>query len=193
MKKIFILSVLVATVVCLAGFGIYIARGLSLQNALLTNHVRLLEKNIDALNGTLRQYQESEKQRLRDEATALNYLKWKFILKDQVSQARDRLTAKSTGMKDVKKDKDLANLIYYNLGLSCILAADFSSAISAFEQAIKYNPKDADSYYDLGLLYSVFSKDQNKAVGYFNRYLELVPKGIKSDDVKERIETLKNK
>ncbi|MDD5653432.1 MAG: tetratricopeptide repeat protein [Candidatus Omnitrophica bacterium] len=137
-------------------------------------------------------------QALREEAakfqnSALNYLEWQFVLKEQVSQASNRLRQRINQVREVKKDRQMLNLLYYNLGLNDTMAVNFDGAIKAFEEAVDLDPKDADSFYNLGLLYSAFRQSPSKAVRYYEQYLKLVPKGAKPDEVRERIEILKGR
>jgi tetratricopeptide (TPR) repeat protein len=164
-----------------------------LQNAGLKNSIAVLEKSLGYLDENLKKYKEVKKEEERYEKGVLDYLQWQFALRDQVNQAKQRLQDKINKIKDLKKDKSLLNLLYYNLGLSFTLAVDFGSAISAFEEAARFDPKDADSCYNLGLLYSTYSRDMNKALKYYKRYLELVPEGTKKEEVKERVKTLEKK
>lgn len=192
MKKRFILYVLIIAWVSLFGFGFYLVKGISAQNIKLNDHIKLLEKNVVSLNETLAQYQRSGHAREKSDAEALDYLRWRFVLKDQVDAANKRLKARTVEINTMKKDKSEANLTYYSLGLSCVLASDFEGAIGAFEEALKYDPKDAQSCYNLGLLYSTYRSDPKNAVKYYEKYIALIPKGDKSEEVKERIDLLKN-
>jgi tetratricopeptide (TPR) repeat protein len=121
---------------------------------------------------------------------ALSYLEWKFLLKDQVSGAQRRLLSRIDSIANIKKDKQLLNLLYYTLGLSCTLSADFDAAIKDFQQAVNFDPKDAESFYNLGLISSAYRQTSRNAAGYYKKYLELVPKGPKADEVRERIKVL---
>ena len=73
------------------------------------------------------------------------------------------------------------------------MAVDFKQAIGAYELAVKFNPEDAESYYNLGLLYSTYRQSPKKAIKYYNKYLEFAPKGDKVEAVRERIVTLEGK
>lgn len=47
--------------------------------------------------------------------------------------------------------KDLRQAAYYNLGNSFFKQEDYKSAISAYEEALKFDPKDKDAQYNLDL------------------------------------------
>lgn len=129
----------------------------------------------------------------QSEKDAVDFLEWQFVLRDQVSEAKANLSDRIAKLKDINKDKDLLALLYYNLGLNYTLAVDYPRAIVAFEEALKLDPKDSASAYNLGLLYSVYQKDTDKAVKYYRKYLELSPSASKADDVKARIASLSKK
>ncbi|MDD5595509.1 MAG: tetratricopeptide repeat protein [Candidatus Omnitrophica bacterium] len=158
-----------------------------IQNLKLKNSLAAVEEKAKILSEENKRYEDFKREEIKFQDNALSYMEWQFVLKEQVSRAAKLLQEKINQVKDVKKDKELLNLLYYNLGLNNTLAVNFDAAIKAFEQAVDLEPKDADSYYNLGLLYSTYQQNPRKAVKYYGDYLKLVPKGAKSDEVKERI------
>jgi len=157
------------------------------DNQRLKGLLLLSDKKSVSLDNELRQVYSS-----RDNHSAvLDYLEWQFVLKEQVSDAGNRLRSRINKIRDLKKDKELSGLLYYNLGLNYVLAADFNSAIRSFEQAIGLQPKDAESYYMLGLLYSTYRQDTKKALRYYEKYLQLAgTKSPRAREVEERIEAM---
>ena len=169
-------------IICLLFIAIWV------QNVRLQNKLFISEQTLKGLNDDVQKFTSEKNQQ---EEGALDYLEWKYVLKDQVSGAKQRLSKQINSIKDLKKNKELASLLYYNLGLTYTLAVDFNSAIKAFEEAISINSKDADSYYNLGLLYSTYRQKPGKAVSYYKKYLEFVPvKSATAGEVKERIKLL---
>jgi len=148
------------------------------------------ERNMVNYKDNASRYQEFKEERERWQESTLDYLGWQFVLKDQVALAGERLSDNIKQMKDLKKNKDLINLLYYNLGLNYTLAMDFEPAIRAYEDALRYEPRDFQSCYNLGLLYSTYRKNAAKAVQYYKKYLELVPKSPLVKDVEARILSL---
>jgi tetratricopeptide (TPR) repeat protein len=126
----------------------------------------------------------------QNEKQALDFLEWQFVLKEQVKAAGADLSERIAKLKDRGADKGLQALLYYNLGLNYFLAVDYQRAINAFEEALKLDPKDAASAYNLGLLYSVYGNDPQKAVACYRKYLELSPSAQNAESVKERIASL---
>jgi tetratricopeptide (TPR) repeat protein len=123
----------------------------------------------------------------------LSVLQWQYMLKDQVNQAGQQLLDRVDKAAAAKKDPALLNLLYYNLGLSYTMAVDFDRAIIAFEEAVKYNPHDAQSCYNLGLLYSINAKDADKAAMYYMEYLQQAPSASNAEEVRGKIKALEKK
>ncbi|MCX5697206.1 MAG: tetratricopeptide repeat protein [Candidatus Omnitrophica bacterium] len=161
-----------------------------MQNIRLKQYAGSIEQKLKATNSQLNEYRQGSNVRERLEQNSLDYLEWQFVLKEQVNGARQRLSTQISRINDLKKNKELTSLLYYTLGLSNTLATDFNAAIRSFEEAVKFEPKDAESYYNLGLLSSVSRKGGHKAAGYYKKYLGLVPNGPKSKEVQGRIKTL---
>ena len=165
--------------------------GSHMQNARLEESLSLAEQTLKSAYEEMNDYRQVKNREEKLEQKSLDYLEWQFVLKEQVSDARGRLSTQINKIRGVKKDKALVNLLYYTLGLSDTLATDFNAAVQSFEEAVKFDPKDAESYYNLGLLSSVSRQNRHKAVMYYKKYLELAPEGPKSREVKERIGILK--
>ncbi len=196
MKKnnllILVALLLVITWIVAAVMGFIFVK-VRLENIKLKNTAAVLEKSIGYLDQNLKKYRETWEEEERYEKGALDYLQWQFALRDQVNQANQRIRAQIRKMSDLRKDKALISLLYYNLGLSFTLSVDFGQAIAAFEEALKYDPRDADSCYNLGLLHSAYTRDNNKALRYYKRYLEYAPEGSKKDEVRQMVDNLEKK
>lgn len=80
--------------------------------------------------------------------------------------------------------------IHYNLAVEYLKSADYWDAAQEFSLAIKLNPQDAYSYYNLGILYDSFLNDKQLALIYYNKYLELNPEADDSELVKGWINSL---
>lgn len=126
----------------------------------------------------------------RRESKAAEFLQWRYLLQEEVAQANNNFLAKIDKLLAAKPDAELLNLLYYNLGLGNTLAANFDLALEAFEKAVKYDVRDADSYYCLGLLYSAYKKDNKKAINAYKNYLAFAPSASKADEVRQRIKAL---
>lgn len=164
-----------------------------IQNLKLKDSTAALEKRLADLSRTIDKYEEYRKKEEQAQKKALDFLQWQFVLKDQVAQANQRLGDKVNKIKNLNTDKALLNLLYYNLGLSFTLSVDFESAVGAFEDALRFDPNDEQTCYNLGLLYATNNANIDKAVKYYKRYLELAPKGAKTDEVKQMINILEKR
>ena len=65
-------------------------------------------------------------------------------------------------------------------------------AIEALQRSIKQNPKGADSYYQLGLVYMKTPATMADSVTQFEKYLQLAPKGEYSATAKELVAITKS-
>ncbi len=151
----------------------------------------ILERNMINYKDNAKRYQEFKAETERWKESALDYLQWQFVLKEQVSQAGERLAENIKLAQKLKNNKELNGLLYYNLGLNYSLAMDFESAIRAYEEALRFNPNDFQSCYNLGVLYSTCRKDVATAVKYYERYLKLAPFNSLAEEVQARIDRLK--
>lgn len=149
-----------------------------------------LEKNIYLLNENLLKFQERGNGISGAQNDAADYLKWKFVLKEQIDQTAQIFTDKASALKNAGKDKQLAALLYYNLGLAQTMGTNFGPAIEAFEESIALDPRLGYSYYNLGILYSTYIGNLPKAVSFYKKYLEVFPKGLYAGVVTERIKQL---
>jgi tetratricopeptide (TPR) repeat protein len=162
----------------------------NIENQKLKNLSFLFEKKSKLAEEELTSLRKSES----SESQALDYLQWRFILREQVYDAGNRIRSQINAIKDLKKNRELSSLLYYNLGLNCFLAGDFKSAITAFEEAVNLNPKDTESYYNLGLLYSTYSQNYKKAINFYKKYLEFASANSpKAKEIKERLAALEKK
>ena len=81
--------------------------------------------------------------------------------------------------------------LYNNLGWLYTEKKKFKEAEKAYLEAIKLDPKYANAYYNLGLLYDLHLKDELGAIECFERYVEL--KGERSSAVKKRLAEIRQR
>lgn len=184
-----IIRLFIVSWLALALFG-FLYVNACIQNYKLKRSLSFFKRASDSLRSDLT---EANKDKDAKGAAALNFLEWQYVIKDQVAYANQQLLDSVNKIKDLNQDKNMLDLLYYNLGLNYTLGVDFDKAIGAFEEALRYNPEDAYSYYNLGLLYSGYKGDSKKAAKNYRRYLEILPSGPKAKDVKERVQQLEKK
>ncbi len=165
---------------------------LKIQNLWLKDIIKNSEYSFTSNNQLLNEYKNSHSKETISGEKAVEYFEWQFVLKEQVKSASERLSSSIKLVSLEKNKNEVANLLYYNLGLAKMMVLDFNGAAHSFEAALKYNNKDAQSYYNLALLYSVYFRNLRKAVEYYNRYLRIIPDGLEKDLIKERVGELNN-
>jgi tetratricopeptide (TPR) repeat protein len=63
-------------------------------------------------------------------------------------------------------------------------------AIDEYEKALRLNPQDADTHYNLAIIYDEVSKNPKRAIEHYQKYLELKPDAADIDEVKDWITRL---
>jgi len=92
----------------------------------------------------------------------------------------------SLANENKKLIKETADM-HFNLGLFYFGAQEYKRALPEFERGIKINPQDAEAYYHAGYIYAEHLMNRNKAIEYFNKYLQLSPRGTHSAWVEQYI------
>jgi tetratricopeptide (TPR) repeat protein len=65
--------------------------------------------------------------------------------------------------------------LHYNLGVMSAQQGEYAKAVSEFEKVLQLKPDDAETHYNLGVIFSEHLNDRKKAVAHFKRYLALAP------------------
>jgi tetratricopeptide (TPR) repeat protein len=73
--------------------------------------------------------------------------------------------------------------MHYNLGNLCFSQRKYEQAIAEYNQALGL----PESHYNLGIIYSEYLKDNQKAVEHFRQYLNLEPSAAESKKIEEQI------
>jgi len=81
-------------------------------------------------------------------------------------------------------------LLHYNLGVSLTKEKSYEMAIDEYERALKLDPKDADSHYNLAIIYDEYRKNPKRAIEHYKQYLQLRPEAADIDEVKDWISRL---
>lgn len=80
---------------------------------------------------------------------------------------------------------------HYNGGVIAYKSKKWRSAMREFQRALEKDPLDADSHYNLAVIYDVVIKDRLKAIEHYKRYLELNPEAPDAVKVKNYIADLR--
>lgn len=65
--------------------------------------------------------------------------------------------------------------IYYKLGVHYMNIDELNRAIEAYTKATQLNPNDADSFYNLGYIFTVKVKDYHEALDYYSKSIKANP------------------
>ena len=76
---------------------------------------------------------------------------------------------------------------YYNLGNLLSDSGQQKIAIEQYEKALKLNPADAWSHYNLAVLYDYYMNDRDKSLYHYKKYLGLEPIKEELSKVRERV------
>ncbi|MBU1998644.1 MAG: tetratricopeptide repeat protein [Candidatus Omnitrophota bacterium] len=81
--------------------------------------------------------------------------------------------------------------IYYNLALEYLRNNQYKLASDAFFRVITLNPKDAEAYYNLGVLAESYFNDKKQAMNFYAKYIEFTAGKEEQAEVKLWIKRLK--
>lgn len=84
-------------------------------------------------------------------------------------------------------DKEEALKYHYNLALAYDLNHRYKEAVWEYKKALEIAPDDADTHYNLGIVYDDHIKDREKAIFHYHKYLELCPDAEDAATVEEWI------
>jgi len=80
---------------------------------------------------------------------------------------------------------------YYNLGLDYLKKGQFIFAEEYFKLALNLNPLDKDAAYNLGILYENYLNDRQKALTFYQQYLNIAPDAPDAQQVRQWIKDIK--
>lgn len=166
------------------------------QQGQLNKKQGVLEKN---LKQQLYALKESSK-RLEANKVELEKLKEENQDLADISSLAGNVKAKKQAEKIAKLESDLTSanarlkkqeaLLHYNLGVSYTKEKNYEMAIDEYEKVLAVNSQDADTHYNLAILYDDFRKNPKRAVEHYQKFLELRPQAPEIDEVKEWISRL---
>ena len=106
----------------------------------------------------------------------------------QLSKENEDLRKKISSIESTLKKERV--LYHYNLGVAYTKANLFKEAIESYQKCLEFDPKMAETHYNLGLLYEDFKKDPEMAILHYQKYLELNPDAEDKEEVKKWIDRL---
>jgi tetratricopeptide (TPR) repeat protein len=104
--------------------------------------------------------------------------------------AKEKRALEKKVLKSASTIRKERGLYHYNLGVAYAQAKFSNEAIEEYEKAIKFDPSNADAYYNLGLLYETVDANPEKAIANYRKYLEIGPDPEDIDEVNARIKRM---
>jgi tetratricopeptide (TPR) repeat protein len=93
-------------------------------------------------------------------------------------------------LKELKKETNNPSY-YYNLGIEYLINGKFVQAEEAFKLVLNLDPLDKGACYNLGVLYENYLGNKEKALKYYQQYLNIVPDAPDAATVQGWITSLK--
>lgn len=162
-----------------------IVRGQEALDKKIKQHIYALKES----GKKLRQAQK-ELQGLRQENLELTDIS--SLSRDtRVKKQEEKITKLESDLSSAKERlRKQEALLHYNLGVCYTKEKSYDMAIDEYEKVLGLNPDDADTHYNLAILYDDSRKNPKRAVEHYNKYLGLMPEAQDLDEVKEWIERL---
>jgi len=126
---------------------------------------------------------------LKEEINALQVEREGYIERKKAldSQLKKALTDFDKNSAELKRLKSETALMHYNLGVIFQKANKWQDAIREYSKVLEIMPNDADTNFNLALIYEMTKNDRDKAVYYYQKYLEANPTAEDTKKVKEHI------
>lgn len=186
------------------------ASRLEAEKVQLTRDYEALQKDAVssvAQNTTLQEEAKDLHSRLTDAETLLNdranelqrlQRQLEQLHRELARAKADKRKALSSALTELNKKialletrlKQERSVYQYNLGVVYAQAQRYDDAIEAYQQSLELDPKNADAYYNLGLLYERIKGQPEKAAWHYRKYLELNPTADDREEVEHWIDML---
>ncbi|MDP8215701.1 MAG: tetratricopeptide repeat protein [Candidatus Kaelpia imicola] len=148
-----------------------------------------LQHKISALSSV---FDESGKGDIKNEKSVVDLGSMKIdkiepevVLTSLIYQLKRSRESASKGEQRLYLEKEAA--VHYNLGVYYLKNDRFKEALDEFLKSYEIIPDDADTVYNIGLVYRYYIYDYDKARHYFTQYLKLKPKSKDRKDVENML------
>jgi tetratricopeptide (TPR) repeat protein len=129
-----------------------------------------------------------ENKQLKKEAAKLKFENYKMKTAYFRQQRLNlELNDELAPIRDLKKKLSGA---YADLGAAYAHIKNYDLAIDAYTESLRYDPRNADICYNLGLLYQQGKNNPEKAIAYLGKYLKLKPNARDKKEVEFLINML---
>jgi tetratricopeptide (TPR) repeat protein len=99
--------------------------------------------------------------------------------------------AMSYYLEEIKKETSNPDY-YFNLAIDYLKQGQFVLAEESFKLVVNLNPLDKDACYNLGILYDNYLGNPEKAVKYYQQYLNIAPDAPEAGLVRSWIKAVKD-
>lgn len=96
----------------------------------------------------------------------------------------DELESALKAIQDNKLSTPQSNLLS---GIEAVRKGQFQQANTYYSRSVKQDPTYAQAWYNLGLLHDVYLQDVASAIGFYEKYLALVPEDQQAKDWLEHL------
>lgn len=154
-----------------------------------------LQQQKEALNIKVQEVQKAiEAQKLDLAAAQQNLAQVQKMSQDKnndqklLMAERDKMQADLRAMEaSVNRER---GIYHYNLAVAYTKAGIVNKAVQEYNKSLEYDPRNAEAYYNLGVLYKNLGNDSAKALTYFRMYLEIKPDAEDAQQVRDFIYSL---
>ncbi|MDD4954100.1 MAG: tetratricopeptide repeat protein [Candidatus Omnitrophica bacterium] len=158
-------------------------------NSRLQEQNEELQKNLEEVRKAREKGLISLRKKSADLEKALNDRENILAQYNKLSSLTDEQKKKVDALSDsLKKER---SLYHYNLGVAYSQAKLYFDAIDEYKKSLEFDPDNADSYYNLGILYENYKQDSEKAIDCYRKYLGLKPDAADKYKVEGWIKKLK--
>jgi len=154
-----------------------VERGLDALEVTMLKRDMASSREVTMLTALLEQ-KEDELDQLRGEVASL---------RDATMAPADPSPKVEAAVPDAAPSRDSSD---YNRGCKLYEAGRYEEAVLAFREALRVDPNDSASHYNLGIVLSDYMDKPDMARRHYHRFVELVPDGPDSAQVREWMMTL---
>ena len=79
--------------------------------------------------------------------------------------------------------------LHYQLAIDAYNDGKYERAIQHFEKALLFNPNEAEIYLNLGAIYDDYVQNKEKAIFYYNKFIELSKDSEKIEKVMQWVQS----
>ena len=113
-----------------------------------------------------------------------------YVTADDAAKKEQVERAMRFYLDKIKKETNNPDF-YYNLALDYLKKGQFIFAEEYFKLTLNLNPLDKEAAYNLGILYENYLNDKEKALTFYQQYLNIDPHAPDANEVRQWIKDLK--